>query len=267
MSAPKPDLATIIIPFHTDKPANFPSHLNYLDQILRSPSLSGKGKPNPGYIYAHIERQKVTGPDEITYEIKDLHNIPRRCGLNHPALHSAKSELRDIQYDSENETETACNNESCSCREEKQQDKLVSIDFPSSIYGLFARVDIPAYQPLFIYGGVENDIEERGSPGVNYFHLTDQVEICAEKYCNHTRMINDFRGLMREPNLHFYVVRDIVSSDSEHNQALDYVVFESVRDVYAGEELCVDYSEEYWGGQVKALQMTVNKPFYELETD
>ncbi len=115
-------------------------------------------------------------------------------------------------------------------------------------FGLFARRALEAGELVGNYTGLAEERDSARPYGSEYIMSlpvpqkgggTLHVDVDAEKVGNESRFINDYRSVAKRPNVQFHYYR------SEHagEAAVGVVVLAPIA---AGDELLIDYGEEYW---------------------
>lgn len=125
-------------------------------------------------------------------------------------------------------------------------------------YGVFATQEIEAGTDLGEYVGelqVMSSVEEELCKVHDYNWLLKSgpfvYEVRASKWANEIVFVNDYRGLGAEAN---------VSAEIVVHRGCYYLVYRTMKVVQEGEEVLINYGEDYW--HVEARQALIPRQFF-----
>jgi len=102
--------------------------------------------------------------------------------------------------------------------------------------GTFATKDFSQYDVIGDYTGIIRKFKSADSDNRYLFNLVDDLAIDARDYGNELRFINSNMNISEEPN---------VTSVVSYIDGLPRVLYICTNDIEAGEEILIDYGDEY----------------------
>jgi len=111
-------------------------------------------------------------------------------------------------------------------------------------HGLFAAVPLQKGETISNYVGLVSKVSKKlFNPSKYVISMYEEngimLDIDAERIGNETRFLNDYHGIIEEPNVELQVDNDTLTGDI-HCFAI------ALHEIQVGEELLMDYGEGYW---------------------